>query len=35
MEHLQFGIVEFGSVTPSNVELFSSVVLGMSVVELL
>ena len=35
VEHVRFGNVEFGDVALGNVELFGSVVCGMSVVELL
>ena len=35
VEHVRFVNVEFGGVALSNVELFGSVVCGMSVVELL
>ena len=35
VEHARFGNVEFVDVALGNVELFSSVVCGMSVVELL
>ena len=35
VEHVRFGNVEFGDVVLGNVELFGSVVCGMSVIEVL
>ena len=35
VEHVRFGNIELGDVALGNVELFGSVVCGMSVVELL